>query len=964
MAGSANPEGKVAPPAGREKISQVFQYLRALNEHRNPATLTIKDQLWSLRLRSVPAHRSISVATIGQPQGSEDEATDVVLRVARPTLTPAPAPPASIRDWLQPSWVDAQRPLEYRKSRNEAKPEGDVVVSFEADSTRLRALEDWSKTRDAWAKNELPALRAAKLFEQLYELHGRIEREAERVELILGDGLLSWQREDGSIFHPVLLQRVQLQFDPSIPQFTVTDTGSVPDLYTALLRGAGDIDGKVLARCRAELSEGGFLPLGGDDTNGFLRRLGHVLSASTEFTSDDPPAPSADPPQIGRDPILFLRTRSLGFANALEGILADISGRVDLPISLLRIVGTDVAPPSREGPEDPVELWSEPEDVLLSKPANPEQIQIAQRLDRSGCVLVQGPPGTGKTHTIANLIGHLLAQGKSVLVTSQTTKALKVLRGQVVPALQPLCVSVLENDLESRAQLEGAVTAIATRLASSNVERLDQEAAVLLKRRQALLQDLHGRRTELLEARSDEYRDIVCAGKNWEPSDAARRVAAERQQHSWVPSPVALGAPCPLTQEEAIDLYASNAIVTAEQEAELACPLPAPEEIVSPQDAEESYSRHRSLSEPDPSNRHILWMNSGADEDERALLSLADRCLQAVEVLDANSQWKLEIVGAGATGPNEVATWQALLEMIERVRHHAGAARELLLSHDPVVQVEGDPVDLLRVARAVRAHLENGGSLGIFALLTKGPWRMLLRGSRVVTGEPRTVDHLSAIEAHLYLRVLRVELCGRWDRQVAVHGAPSSSDLGAAPEEGCAQFTAEISKCLNWAQDVWAPLQRELEQHGLRWQTLLDEQPPNLAPHGSLLRLRATVAGPLVSVLRARARELAKRKVEAHLVASVRRLDKWGGASAQSPTVRELVRALRCADARAYSGAFAHLVDLVGRRTVLERRRRLLAKIEPVAKAWAASVRDRHDIHGGRFPPGSVDFGVGLATGA
>ncbi len=63
----------------------------------------------------------------------------------------------------------------------------------------------------------------------------------------------------------------------------------------------------------------------------------------------------------------------------------------------------------------------EDEHILLSKEANAEQLVIAQRLEQHGAVLVQGPPGTGKTHTIANLIGHLLAQGKSILVTSHTS---------------------------------------------------------------------------------------------------------------------------------------------------------------------------------------------------------------------------------------------------------------------------------------------------------------------------------------------------------------------------------------------------------------------------------------------------------------------------------------------------------------------------------------------------------------
>ena len=46
-------------------------------------------------------------------------------------------------------------------------------------------------------------------------------------------------------------------------------------------------------------------------------------------------------------------------------------------------------------------------------------------------VLVQGPPGTGKSQTIANLICHLLALGKKVLVTSHAARALTVLKNKI-----------------------------------------------------------------------------------------------------------------------------------------------------------------------------------------------------------------------------------------------------------------------------------------------------------------------------------------------------------------------------------------------------------------------------------------------------------------------------------------------------------------------------------------------------
>src|SRR5262249_60665907 len=132
-------------------------------------------------------------------------------------------------------------------------------------------------------------------------------------------------------------------------------------------------------------------------------------------------------------------------------------------------------------------------EVLLSKPANPEQIRIAQQLEEHGGVLVQGPPGTGKTHTIGNLVGHLLAQGQSVLVTSHTTKARRVVRDHVVEPLRPLCVSVLESDLESRSQLENAVTTIVERLSTGSAKKLEAEAQEAEARREAVVA---GRRAE------------------------------------------------------------------------------------------------------------------------------------------------------------------------------------------------------------------------------------------------------------------------------------------------------------------------------------------------------------------------------------------------------------------------------------------------------------------------------------
>jgi hypothetical protein len=458
----------------RDKLTRVFRYLEALNQHRNPAKRQIREQPWNLRLRDLPEHPSIqrgaakdssSKTKNGNSQSAEDVA-NYVLKVQRPWLTRAPEPPEEIATWLEDGWDDPSNALAAKQTLEESEKSAEQrVVKFADDPARTASLERWKLLRNEWVKTEKPARAAMKIFESFYALFGRIDREAERVDLVLGDGILSWRRTDGGIYHPILLQRLQLQFDASVPEFTLLEADHPVELYSALFQSMNEVDGRAIGRCREELEEGGFHPLINGSTSGFLKRLAVQLSPRGEFLEDRAPDAEVDDPCIGRDPVLFLRSRTLGFAAAIENILADLRTREDLPWSLLNIVGEESPIPDAGDANPSASGFAQTEgEVLLSKPANPEQIRIAQQLEENGGVLVQGPPGTGKTHTIGNLVGHLLAQGKSVLVTSHTTKALRMVRHHIVPELRPLCVSVLESDLDSRKQLESAVGSIAERL--------------------------------------------------------------------------------------------------------------------------------------------------------------------------------------------------------------------------------------------------------------------------------------------------------------------------------------------------------------------------------------------------------------------------------------------------------------------------------------------------------------------
>src|SRR6202040_1987062 len=367
-------------------------------------------------------------------------------------------------------------------------------------------------------------------------------------------------------------------------------------------------DGRAIGRCREELEEGGFHPLINGSTSGFLKRLVVLLSPRGEFLEDRAPNAQTSDPCIGRDPVLFLRARNLGFGAAIEGILADLRTREDLPWSLLNIVGEEPPIPDAGDASASVTRSSQADGaVLLSKPANPEQIRIAQQLEEHGGVLVQGPPGTGKTHTIGNLVGHLLAQGKSVLVTSHTTKALRMVRHHIVSELRPLCVSVLESDLDGRKQLESAVGSIAERLSRADAGSLELQAKKLESERLDLLKKLDEIRNQLKEARADEYREIAIAGKSWAPADAARQVVEEKEAHGWIPGPVAAVAPLPLSAGELADLYRTGVSISREDENELSGHLPELHDLPRAEDFEASVSERDRLRMEELDLRSDLW---------------------------------------------------------------------------------------------------------------------------------------------------------------------------------------------------------------------------------------------------------------------------------------------------------------------------------------------------------------------
>src|SRR5207248_6943221 len=155
-----------------------------------------------------------------------------------------------------------------------------------------------------------------------------------------------------------------------------------------------------------------------------------------------------------------------------RAIAADIAKAGEVPSGLLPLLDPDYVPATTPDPSDGA-LIRVDDDIFLPLPLNDVQLNIIRRVDRHAQTLVQGPPGTGKTHTAAALVSHLLAQGKRVLVTAQTDRALKEVRDKLPSAIKPLSVAVVGTSREDMSDLKVAVERVAAMSAEHDPRTTD-----------------------------------------------------------------------------------------------------------------------------------------------------------------------------------------------------------------------------------------------------------------------------------------------------------------------------------------------------------------------------------------------------------------------------------------------------------------------------------------------------------
>ncbi|MCF0151587.1 MAG: AAA family ATPase [Firmicutes bacterium] len=945
----------------QEKAIALFSYLKELSALKQKTITDIEEHRRVLYLKDLLCDdENISVCYRDRTETDDDDDDPVLVSVRKPEFKPCPEPDSSFREWLMPGWDDFRQKAEHRSEILVNKRTGRQEL-FEVSADRVDSYRAWLKTRSVWQGEQAVIASTRALFAFLYDIYTELKKESETLELVIADGFLM-DREDPSIRHPLLTRRVALRFHALKNIITIEDVDVETQLYSILLQLLSGVDLQAVPDLNNQLHENDYHPLDRNETPDYLRAFVHSLSSDSVYCEGPVPQNWQDKNRflMYSQPVFILRRRVDGTQGYLEHVIENITqtGWVPSPIAET-VEDVTVQAPAGAGEETLQDqlaaVGGEDPDILLAKEANREQLEIARRIDLYNAVLVQGPPGTGKTHTIANLMGHFLAQGKSILVTSHTQKALQVLKDKLPENLQPLCVSLI-ND--SNTDLERSVDRITEYLSKKTSHELQKEGEVIRTERLALIRQLGDTRKAIFDVISSEYSDIEWDGQTVTPAAAARFLYENKAQLAHIPGKVTPYAPLPLTASQLQELYRSNEDIAKEVEQELACGLPSPDDLMDPfmfaqslQDAAVLHEKLEKLScETGWKIRYGRGKETLIDRGEGTFsIPVCDRdaltdAVRFTESLGTLQDWMAYAANDGQKGGAYARRWETLLARIEETNACAEAMVEARFGKEITIT---DPEGLLRsqeqFEKLAELFSKKNGPGKLDLLFNKGLEQamemILFNGQKMATKE----DADLALQM-VNLSLLRQQCDLYWRDLLQKAGAPGFYTLDAeAPETAALQWTGAIRRYLNWFSGTYPALEAILQEAGIELSLLIESRQLG-DPLTETQCLLTKVQELVPPVLRACTISRSLADIEDDLLAlrNTLRKDRRCG----SAVCCGLLDAIDDQDPEEYARLYASLAELYDKYYLQQSRMSYLQTLEETAPRWAEAIRSRSGVHG------------------
>ena len=710
----------------------LFEFLgRAQQLKTKPARTTdayLRDGQSVMWFSDIPEHNAI---TSGH-RGGDPEPEAPLLTVDRVPRIAPPIPPERLKSWLteplddpiSPPTVRDRIPAQLALELISPDENGDLpAFALVHDQPEVTGLfNDWIVRWNEWAEQDLDDQPARELYGDLFSTYVTAVGHPEELELAIGLACLAWHPENHEpVRRHMLTGPATVSFDDESGRLTLRPDSSLEPLSVEL----DMLDPGVIKNPSAinEIREAGRNYEGHllhrEEIAALGRRLVHNLDANGDYLDEETVGRPSSDAVAAYAPALILRKRSpQGLVDIYRAIVAQLLEAGEVPSGLLPLVDPDHRP---EGVSDPAPgaMVAVDDETFLPMPVNETQLNIIRNVDKNAQTLVQGPPGTGKTHTAAALLSHLLAQGKRVLVTAHTDRALYEVRDKLPTSIRPLSVAVVGSSRSDMSDLKVAVE----RISSTASEHDPNESRRLVESTLAKIDDLRRQRAEafrrLIEARATEVTEHEHAGFQGSLAAIAQRYLDQVDEFGWITDyvDVAANSTPPVSSGEATEWLGAlldENLINDEPDARARLleidEVPSPEEFAD-QCREENTAQGQAEQHADLAQHEALGVVQSLPSIERDNLRqrMHDLAAEALELEQRREMWMndalLDIRSNRATLWNARAT--QVTELIDRAApllHVLGPLTEITISTP-------DRGPLVALARSLAEHLAGGGNL-------------------------------------------------------------------------------------------------------------------------------------------------------------------------------------------------------------------------------------------------------------
>ena len=960
----------------QDKVISLFQFIAELNKLKQKVVLKAKDYQWYRSIASFPNDpENIQIYYRDRVQEEDlEHTTDILLAVHKPEFQRCPEPDVDIREWLEDGWEDYRQEVAIKETSNQnsiifQKDIEEPVENFYDDEVRVNHFEVWIEERRAWAQKQKVYAETRDFFTELYKISVDLERESETLELVVADGFIR-DRNKPEIDHPILTRRVKIRYDAVENTIYITDADVETELYTILFQNMEEINLGAVNRMHESLRQNDYHPLDRNELPMFFQMFVHQLSGESIYAENGVPEDWKKQERLllYRNPCYILRKRLDGALKAIEQIIEDVEETNDIPNPIRDIVeGGKIDIPEDTGEasieEQLAAVGGESVDILLSKEANKEQLEIARRIEQYNAVLVQGPPGTGKTHTIANLMGHFLAQGKSVLVTSHTKKALSVLKEKVVPGIQSLCVSMLDD---SNVDMEKSIDGITDYMSYFTSFEVKKDMEGLAQDRAKVIQDLADVRKKLFAMIHQECDCIVFQGESISPSKAASFVLENEETLSYIPGKVRLHEPLPLSFSELNDLYRSNGEISAEDETELGSDLPNPKDLMSPHEFEQMVQQlQQANGYLESVSREKRWKIENSVEEKKISIigedvelylpqpnqAAVNQLRSYVSTFHDVEPWMLHCAVDGKKGGRYRQLWLWLIEQIEKTCQYA--EKTVADRFGKEIKILNQDPSFASAVKQLHDKFQQSGKIGKIALLLNKQLEMALNGVTINGQKPQNAEDCALILQSMELDETRRQCASYWNDLIAKYGVPSFYDLDTdEPERVAANYIPWIQRYLDWYEKEYTELIGYLDNVGLPCDMVFRKNPldSEAVATEKILYAIGHVISSCCEIFNQTAivfglhHQLEQNK---DILKSEKRIT--------SDICKTVLKAMENGDVSMYRNAYDILEQTYVKYDLQRKREAYLNRLSPVAWEWAEAIRNRTGIHGSTVMPADLE---------